>query len=120
MVLFLGKEKAMGNNGSVLPAWTAGIVTVGVPLMMPDGKEYRFIWAKEWREVPVVVPEEKRIDTKPDGEYEYATLVSGQLWGLEGAAKVAGFGKVFVPGELVRCWVRLENSPVKSDVYVLE
>lgn len=107
----------MNQNKSVVPANSAGIVTVGVPLMMADGKEYRFIWAAAWREVPVA--QEKEAAEKTGGEYVYAPLVSSQLCGLEGAAKEDGKGKVFVPGELVRCWARLDNAPVNPNIYVL-
>lgn len=100
---------------SVVPVDMAGVVTLSEPLMMADGVEYRYIWAREWLEVPVA--EKKEVETKPaDGQFEYATLVNGQFCGL--VAMDRKFIEVIVPWEMVIGWARCEKVPERTDIYL--
>ncbi len=103
----------MNQNGSVVPAGTAGIVTLSESVMMPDGVAYKYIWARHWVEVP---QPEKPPEKPKDGEFEYATLVGDRLWGLEGWA--GELKEVFIPGCDVRGFARCLEVPERTDIYL--
>lgn len=104
----------MENNKSVVPVDTAGIVTLSEPLMMADGVEHRYIWAREWVEVPK--PGEPKAESKKLGDLEYIAIAGGQFQGL--VAMVGEDVEVLVPWEMVIGWARCEKVPERTDVYL--
>lgn len=94
-------------------AGEAGIVTTSVPLMMADGVEYRYIWARQWRETPQ--SEEPKTAAKRDGEFEYATLVGEPFRGLLAVGK-SGV-EVALPWEIVRGWAKCDRYSGRKDIY---